>query len=85
MDRRITPELLPEPETVTVESGVEVVAEIAKLPPKLQEVVLLYYYQNMTVYEVAESLGINHSSVSNRLKRAKEKLRNAMKGEYFND
>lgn len=85
VDRCITPELLPEPEAVTVASGIELIAEITKLSPKLQEVVLLYYYQNMTVYEMAESLGINHSSVSNRLKRAKEKLRNAMKGEYFND
>lgn len=85
MDRRITPELLPEPEAVSVESGVEVVAEIMNLPPKLREVVLLYYYQNMTVYEIAEALGIDHSSVSSRMKKAKEKLRNAMKGAYFNE
>ncbi len=85
MDRRVTPELLPEPESASIESKAELVAEIMRLPPKLQEAILLYYYQGMTVYEVAEALGIDHSSVSNRLKKAKERLRSAMKGEYFND
>ncbi|MEG0048532.1 MAG: sigma-70 family RNA polymerase sigma factor [Clostridia bacterium] len=85
MDRHITPDLLPEPQTVSVEAGVEIVTEITKLPPKLREVILLYYYQNMNVYEIAEALGIDHSSVSNRMKRAKDQLRIAMKGAYFNE
>lgn len=50
MDRHITPDLLPEPQVVSVESGVEMVSEIMKLPPRLREVILLYYYQNMNVY-----------------------------------
>lgn len=57
--------------------------EIASLPLKLREVVLLYYYQNMQVNEIAEALGIAPSSVSGRLKRAKDKLRTALKGAYF--
>lgn len=85
VDHRVTPELLPEPGSVPTEAETEVVAEIMKLPPKLREVVLLYYYQNMAVSEIAESLGINHSSVSNRLKRARTKLRDAMRGAYFNE
>ena len=57
--------------------------EIASLPLKLREVVLLYYYQNMQVNEIAEVLGIAPSSVSSRLRRAKDKLRVALKGAYF--
>ena len=59
--------------------------EIAKLPMKLREVVLLYYYQNMTTEDIADVLGISLSTVSTRLKKAREKLRLAMKGVYFDE
>ena len=48
---------------------------IAQLPQKLKEVVLLYYYQELSVKEIAKVLNISQSSVSGRLKRAKEKLK----------
>jgi len=51
------------------------IAEIMQLPRKLREVILLYYYQDMTVTEIADSLGISQSSVSGRLKRGRDKLR----------
>lgn len=59
--------------------------EIAQLPMKLREVVLLYYYQNMTTEEIADTLGVAPSTVSSRLKKAREKLRLAMKGVYFDE
>ena len=59
--------------------------EIASLPLKLREVILLYYYQNMQVNEIAEALSLAPSSVSGRLKRAKDKLRIALKGAYFDE
>ena len=59
--------------------------EIAKLPMKLREVVLLYYYQNMTTEEIADALRIAPSTVSSRLKKAREKLRHAMKEVYFDE
>ena len=59
--------------------------EIARLPVKLRETVLLYYYQNMKIEEIADILGIAVSSASERLKRAKEKLRYALKEVYFNE
>lgn len=55
--------------------------EIMRLPQKLMEVVLLYYYQGMTVYEIAELLGISAPSVSTRLQKARRRLHNALKGE----
>lgn len=54
--------------------------EIARLPVKLREVVLLYFYQDMTIEEIADALGIAVSSVHERLKRAKDKLRRSLKG-----
>ena len=75
VDRRITPEELPEAALQPDAEDVELTIAIMALPVKYREVVLLYYYQNMGVAEVARALGIAQSSVSNRLKRAREKLR----------
>ncbi|MBQ8161710.1 MAG: sigma-70 family RNA polymerase sigma factor [Clostridia bacterium] len=59
--------------------------EIAKLPSKLREVVLLYYYQDMTTEQIAGALNVAPSTVCVRLKKAREKLRLAMKGEAFDE
>ena len=59
--------------------------EIAKLPVKLREVVLLYYYQDMKIEEAAEVLGVAVSTVSTRLKKARGRLRDALKGVYFDE
>lgn len=42
---------------------------------------LLYYYHDMTMKEIADTLGINVSSVSGRLKHAHAKLRNLLEKE----
>lgn len=75
MERRFTPEDLPEPIAPTEEKEEELVNAILRLPLRLREVTLLYYYQGMTTQEAAQALGIRQSSVSGRLKRAREKLR----------
>ncbi len=85
VDRRISPELLPEPSEEMNTAAMELMEEIVKLPPRLREVVLLYYYQDLTVYEVAQALNIHHATVSKRLKKAKERLQIAMKGACFNE
>ncbi len=59
--------------------------EIAKLPVKLREAVLLYYYQDMSIEEIANVLGIAASSVSTRLKKARIRLHQALKGVYFDE
>lgn len=53
----------------------ELTAAVLSLPTKLKEAVVLYYYQNFSVKETAEILGITQPSVSNRLSRARKKLR----------
>ena len=49
-------------------------ATIARLPVKLQEVVVLTYLQEFTCSEVAEILNIPEGTVKSRLYRAREKL-----------
>lgn len=75
IDRRYTPEMLPEAAEPFEQEEEDLVAEIMQLPLKLREVIVLHYYQNMNVTEIADSLGISQSSVSGRLKRGREKLR----------
>lgn len=49
--------------------------EVMKLSQKYKEVILLFYYQEMKIREIAEILKIPESTVSVRLKRAREKLK----------
>lgn len=75
IDPRYTPDMLPEASEPFEQEEEEMVVQVMQLPRKLREVILLYYYQDMTVTEIADSLGISQSSVSGRLKRARDKLR----------
>ena len=79
-DRRVTPDMLPvgtvQPDTEDLDLSLAVM----KLPRKMREAILLYYYQDMSTEEIAETLGIAQSSVSNRLRRGREKLRKMLEG-----
>ena len=85
ISRTVSLDQLAEPSESFSEEALAVNIEIARLPVKLRETVLLYYYQNMKIEEIADILGIAVSSASERLKRAKEKLRYALKEVYFNE
>ncbi|MGE7981222.1 RNA polymerase sigma factor [Solibacillus sp. NPDC093137] len=53
----------------------EVTAAVLTLPVKDREVLLLYYYEEMTVFEIAELLELAVSTVKSRLQRARAKLK----------
>ena len=55
--------------------GYELLKEIMTLKPIYKEVILLYYYQQFKVSEIAAILKIKESTVTVRLSRAKEKLK----------
>ncbi len=50
------------------------------LPYKEREVLLLYFYQDMTLREIGQSLGLSTSAVFARLSQAKKKLRAVLEG-----
>lgn len=62
-----------------------VIKAVMALPPKYKDVILLYYYREMKIREIAELLEIPESTVSVRLMRAKERLQAALKGWYFDE
>lgn len=46
-----------------------------RLPRKWMEVVLLYYYEDIRIPQIAEMLGVSQTMVSRRLKKARELLK----------
>lgn len=53
-------------------------AELDKLPPHLQEVIFLRYYEGMSFVEVAEVMGVTHQVARNYATRALGRLRAQM-------
>ena len=84
-NRRVTPEMLPEASVPFEELDDALASAMMRLPLRLREVILQYYYQGLTVNEIAEVLGITQPSVSNRLKRGRDKLKTALEGRELDE
>lgn len=80
MDRRVTPEDLPECGAPFSSREESLIVEVMRLPRRLREVTLLYYYHGMDERDIAEALGISRSAVSDRLSRARRKLKGMIEG-----
>ena len=52
---------------------------VEQLPESARIVVHLFYYEEMSVREISQSLGLSESSVKTRLSRARDQLREMMK------
>ncbi|WP_010191949.1 sigma-70 family RNA polymerase sigma factor [Bacillus sp. m3-13] len=50
-------------------------SSIFTLPPKYREIIFLYYYDEMTMEEIAELLGVPISTVKSRITRGRERLK----------
>lgn len=59
----------------TLCDGEDVYAKILKLPENMREVILLFYYEDMSVREIANAIGISEDNVKKRLSRARQRLR----------
>lgn len=79
------PQLFPQDDMTVSEDAIALNMAIHDLPLRLREVILLYYYQNFTVTEIAEILKISQPAVSDRLKRARTCLRDALKEDIFDE
>ena len=64
----------PEPE----DSGI--LEEVRALPPKYRQVILLYYWQNMSADEIGQVLNMNRATVYRQLGKARQKLKLTMEG-----
>ena len=81
VDRRVSLDALPEriQQSLSPWDG-ELLEDVMNLPTKEKDVVLMYYYQGMTVEEIAEALGCSKATVSKRMIKARSRLRGLMEG-----
>ena len=56
--------------------------EVMKLPVKYRQVVHLYYFEEYSVKEIAELMNLSETAVQTRLLRARQKLKEALKGAW---
>lgn len=74
-------EATPEP-SFSSEDRYVISDKIANLPPKYKEVILLHYYQELKLSEIAEIFGESEATIKTRLKRARDMLRSELKGVF---
>ena len=67
-------------EAETNQKNMDLIKAVMKLPVKYREVVLLYYYQELSTKETAGVLDVPESTVSTRLRRAKQALKKELGG-----
>ncbi|HET7628591.1 MAG TPA: sigma-70 family RNA polymerase sigma factor [Bacillales bacterium] len=75
------------PETLLLnnQENDEVSALIFSLPVKYREVIILYYYKDLSIKEISEVLGTGQSTVKTRLHRAKMKIGEKLRGDFFEE
>ena len=62
-----------------------VLQAVFALPNKLREVVLLYYFQELSTPEIAKMLHLPRNVITARLSRARTRLKTDLKGWYFDE
>ena len=80
VDPKRTPEDLPESFLALEPAEEDLLMDVMRLPEKLKQVILLYYYHDMTMKEAAEALGLAPSTVHHRLKKAEKALKITLTG-----
>ncbi len=64
------------------EDKLEVFQKVCDLPEHLKTVILLHYFEDLTLKEISKSTGINLSTVKTRLYAGLKKIRYEMEKEY---
>ena len=75
---------LTEPSYIQKESSDEMMRELTKLASKYKEVLILYYYEELTMLEISEILQIKHNTVKSRLLRGKNLLKERLERSDWN-
>ncbi|MEG0472017.1 MAG: sigma-70 family RNA polymerase sigma factor [Solibacillus sp.] len=63
-----------EEQFINEQTSRNMIEQIAKLPTKYKEVLILYYYQQLTMTEISEILHVNINTIKSRLLRGKKML-----------
>lgn len=63
----------------------EIYHTVINLPEKYRIPIYLYYFEGFSVNEISEMTGINNSTVRSQLKRGREKLKEILEGDVFDE
>ncbi|SHO49308.1 sigma-70 family RNA polymerase sigma factor [Anaerocolumna xylanovorans] len=63
------------------EAGLNLYEKVNRLPDKFKTIIILHYYEDMTLKEISEITNVNLNTVKTRLYAGIKKLQKAMKGE----
>lgn len=85
VDRRVSLDELPEEGHNPQMPDPTVAQAIMSLPARYREVILLRYYQEMEITDIADVLHIPGGTVKSRLSRAREKLAKQLERWYFDE
>ena len=58
---------------------------VLNLPVKYREIIILYYYKELKIDEIAALLSCSENTVKTRLRRGREKLKNNLEGGAWDD
>lgn len=84
VDRREDADAMPGPSANFLFPDNTVITEVMKLPDKYREVILLRFYQGMTLKDAADALRLSDRAVRKRLYKANAILRERLK-EWYED
>ncbi|WP_336785872.1 RNA polymerase sigma factor [Paenibacillus sp. MMO-177] len=80
-------EFLPEQRSMSAEDvymqktrNKEVYITVISLPEKLRTPIILYYFEELSIREIAEALSLSEGAVKTRLSRGRDQLKNKLRG-----
>lgn len=68
---------------ISPEEKIDLYQAVDALPPRYKTIIILQYFENLKISEIAFALGIPEGSVKAYSHRAKEKLRQYLKEDYL--
>lgn len=71
----------PEPQVAEREGQQELLAQVLALPEIYREVLFLHYYEDFSVTEISDLIGLNANTVKTRLRRGRQLLKERLGGE----
>lgn len=79
--KRVSLDALPEMASEEKEDLSDVTQAVLGLPEKYREVIHLFYYEDLSVREIADDLGLSEGAVKTRLRRGRSLLSKSLKGD----